>query len=439
MSVRRAAVWLRLAMAVVLLGWLMQPALPAGAQSQQQSPYVVIVLDDTASLTGNAPDPRAQDIWADVQAAAVRLVNSQPAGTRLLIAPFANGPELTNLYPRQARPSAGGVTWKTLATADDARESAAFVNGLPANGQSTAIFPAVKFGADQLAAIAASPEGAGHPLSLYLFTDGLDTSGNKQWLDQASNLLATLRQDPATQFLYSGFIQFGQGLGTPCPPGGFDACAGTSPERPLAFARLTTAAVTFPPLSGRPLRSQAAVPVSISIGAAAPPSAEVDVERTVDQPVGAKLRLLAPSTLAENGDQSHITIDIEGDPTLPPDRYTGALVFQSSDLLFVEGNRLPYEVSYTGEPTPTATAAPSATSTPSPLPSATATRAPAATATPSPAPTATATATPPPPLPPCDPSQEGGCGGMQWWQIALAVLVLASLAGVAENFLAARY
>jgi len=451
---RAYVAWPRLFIGGVLAVWLLTVAVPARAEQpqQQQAPYVVIVLDDTASMIGQGANPQAKAIWVDVQGAVIRLLGTLPVGAQVLIVPFAGGPEVTRLYPAQPPPGGPGVTWQTLDGTAAVSDAAAFVNQLTANGQSTAIFPSLKFGADQLSAIGTSPQGSGHPLQLYLFTDGIDTSGNPQWLNQATTLLGNLHNDPALH-LYSAFINFGPPTPGPC---GFDACAETSPTKPLAVAQLKTNSVVFPPLAGRPPRSGADIAVGITVGAAAPPSNEMDVQRSLDQPVGARLRLLAPSALTQKGAESSVRVDAEGDVSLPPGTYTGSLTFAASDMLFIGGNKVQYQVSYAGEATETPTPKPSPT--PSATPTATRTHAP--TASPTSAPTATPTPravetttprpvetitpspspTPPPPLPCDDPKSPTRCPDPPpWWLWLLVVLAVGMVGGALENFLWRRY
>lgn len=338
---------------------------PPLAQAQSQvAPVVdtIIVLDTTASMRGIGSG--SKNIWDQVRATVLALLEALPDGTRVAIVPFDQGPRLNRTFPPL---SAGSTDLQPKALDAQVRaELKSYFDRLPADGQRTWIYEAVEYGLNRLRDWQAADPNTPHRPSLFLYTDGLD---NGPHADVDMGNIAGLYQDARTDlpFLYGFYGDVGEQLSQ------------------AARTKLTEAGIEV--TSGLPALSVNVQPATLDLGELTP-GAEVTGTLRFDSRtptvygslVHARLDTTAPVslTLTAFSLRETVVIGLKLMGILPPGPHQARL------LLSTENNELSLnpplvEVLFQG-----------------PVPTATPTSPPVATGTALP-PTATFTPSPPPP------------------------------------------
>ena len=178
------------------------------AQAQGQAPVVdtIIVLDTTASMRGIGG---SKNIWDQVRATVLALVEALPDGTRIAIVPFDQGPRLNRAFP--PLPAGSTELHPKALDAQVRAELHSYFDSLPADGQRTWIYEAVEYALNRLRDWQAADPDTPHRPSLFLYTDGLD---NGPHADTDMSNIAGLYQDARVSlpFLYGFYGDVGEQL-----------------------------------------------------------------------------------------------------------------------------------------------------------------------------------------------------------------------------------
>lgn len=343
------------------------------AEAQGPSGAVVdtiIVLDTTASMRGVGG---SKNIWDQVRATVLTLLDALPDGTRVAIVPFDGAPRLDRAFP--SLPQGSTDLQPQALNADVRAELEGYFDALPADGQRTWIYEAVEYALNRLRDWQAADPNNPHRPSMFLYTDGLD-NGPHGDIDM-SNIAGLYQQARADlPSLYGFYGDVGEQLSQ------------------AARQKLTDAG--FEVTSGIPAQTVSVQPATLDFGMLAQ---GVEVTRTVQfdsrtptvygSPVRVRLDTTAPVslTLSTFSLREQVVIGLRPVGDLTPGAHQARLLL-SDDSGSLSINPPVVEVLFQW-PAPTATPTQTAAPTETPPPA-------TATATPrpptsTPAPTATPT------------------------------------------------
>ncbi len=196
-----------LIVAALILPVAYDPPSLALAQSQA-TPVVdtIIVLDTTASMRGIGG---SKNIWDQVRATVLALLEALPDGTRVAVVPFDQGPRLNRAFP--PLPAGSTDLQPKPLDAQVRAELQSYFDRLSADGQRTWIYEAVEYGLNRLRDWQTADPNTPHWPSLFLYTDGLD---NGPHADTDMGNIARLYQDARADlpFLYGFYGDVGEQL-----------------------------------------------------------------------------------------------------------------------------------------------------------------------------------------------------------------------------------
>lgn len=353
----------------------------AGTPAADQAPAFdyAIMIDISGSMHGEGTDPQASDIFGDVQTAVEHFIQQLPAGSTVVIMPFAEG-----VNPADVRQF-------TVTTAQSRAGAIAFVQSLPPNGnygQYTSLYDSVEAGLDELKKMR-TDDSRPHVQTELIYTDGLGNGpGDSSLADFLKKLDAARVDQP---HLFVKYVSLGKAV--PDKPAlqqhGVQVVENTqdliNPEREVRVAPATVelgtiagdGTVTTTISTSFSDQSVAGVMLHLAV---VPGSLPAGLTMTISPADIGISTAPIPLQLTISGVASHIGWH---DPKLK-------ITSSDPDLLVAPETIVVQFTVAAPTPTPTATAMATAT----PLPTATATAAATATATPLPTATATPTATP---------------------------------------------